>query len=111
MGVHDAVRVDGNLVHVLDDLNPTALLLKAIETKPALLADHKDNSLYLGHPSSDTTSPVSCLHISDTFPILTPINKVRKVYRIVAGGQSRGALALEGDASLRTGDFVQVRVS
>ncbi|GJJ15622.1 hypothetical protein Clacol_009900 [Clathrus columnatus] len=85
-------RVDGNLIHVLNDLNPTEILLKAIAANPALQIG-KNDSLYLGHslPSSKTS-------------------KVKRVYRILAGGQSRGTLALEADASLKAGDLVQFYV-
>lgn len=49
------IRVDGNLIHVLDDLNPTELLLKAIAAKSSLRIG-KNDALYLGHLYSSSTS-------------------------------------------------------
>ncbi len=84
--------IEGNLVHSIDNKNPSRLLLDAIAK---LDSAAKDDTYYIGTYSSATYSPGA-----------TP----DKLYNIMSGDPSRGTLALEGDSSPTEGARVQVCV-
>ena len=77
-----------NLVNELDSLNPTALLVSAIEKSAPSRKVAKDNEFYLG-----------VLRDGDLW----------QVHRIMSGGPSRGTLALETEAA--PGEGTSARVS
>lgn len=78
-------RSEGNLVNELDGKNPTALLISAIEKSIA-----KDDEFYLG---------VLRDHHS---------GGLWQLYHIMAGGPSRGTMALETEMAPAEGTSVQV---
>lgn len=83
-----ACRSEGNLVHELDNRNPTALLVSAIEESKLTGSVAKDDEFYLG-----------VLHGGGLW----------QLHHIMSGGPSRGALALETETAPGEGTAVQVR--
>jgi hypothetical protein len=82
-----ATRSEGNLVNELDNRNPTALLVSAIE-KSALSGNvAKEDEFYLG---------------------VLRDGELWQVQRIMSGGPSRGTMALETETAPREGTSVQV---
>lgn len=83
-------RSEGNLVNELDNANPTALLISAIEKSALLTAGHSadDDEFYLG--------------------VLRDDGELWQVHRIVAGGPSRGTMALETETAPGEGTSVQL---
>ncbi|KAJ3483644.1 hypothetical protein NLI96_g6173 [Meripilus lineatus] len=89
---------EGNLVHALDESNPSRLLLNAIEKFNSARAEgclplDKGDDFYLG-VSCGPTSSKDCIH---------------QVYHIISGDPSRGSIALEGEDSPAPGTRVKVR--
>ncbi|KAI9436565.1 hypothetical protein H4582DRAFT_398424 [Lactarius indigo] len=78
---------EGNLVNELDNANPTALLISAIE-KSALAGDAaKDDEFYLG---------------------VVRDGELWQLHHIMAGGPSRGTMALETETAPGEGTTVQL---
>ncbi|KAH9046714.1 hypothetical protein EDB84DRAFT_1558165 [Lactarius hengduanensis] len=78
---------EGNLVNELDNANPTALLISAIE-KSAIAGDAaKDDEFYLG---------------------VLRDGELWQLHHIMAGGPSRGTMALETETAPREGTSVQL---
>ncbi|KAH9933271.1 hypothetical protein B0H21DRAFT_84025 [Amylocystis lapponica] len=83
---------EGNLVHSLDNANPSRLLLSILQKSGgSLIPGTKDDHFYVG-----------VLHGRDGSP------KLRQVYHIISGDPSRGTLALESDAAPPEGSLVQL---
>jgi hypothetical protein len=81
-------RSEGNLVNELDNRNPTALLISAMDETALTGRGAKDNEFYLG-----------ALRDGDLW----------QVHHIMAGGPSRGTMALETETAPEVGTSVQVR--
>jgi len=81
-------RSEGNLINELDHANPTALLISAIE-KSALVSGHaaKDDEFYLG---------------------VLRDGELWQLHHIMAGGPSRGTMALETETAPGEGTSVQL---
>ena len=81
-------RSEGNLINELDSANPTALLISAIEK--CALAGHaaRDGELYLG--------------------VLRNDGELWQLHHILAGGPSRGTMALDTETAPGEGSSVQV---
>lgn len=80
-------RSEGNLVNELDNRNPTALLISAIEESALAGKATKDDQFYLG-----------VLRDGDLW----------QVHRVVSGGPSRGTMALDTETAPGEGTSVQV---
>ncbi|PSS37078.1 hypothetical protein PHLCEN_2v1117 [Hermanssonia centrifuga] len=86
----DGMRTEGNLIHSLNDLNPSRLLLAAIEKIRGTQINGprpKDEKFYIG------------VHQE---------HKLHKVYTILSGDPSRGSIALEGESAPEIGSTVQI---
>ncbi|KAI0092614.1 hypothetical protein BDY19DRAFT_494858 [Irpex rosettiformis] len=81
---------EGNLIHSIDDQNPSRLLLDAIAK---LDSTAKDDTYYVGVYPPTSFSACS-----------TPA----QLYNIMSGDPSRGTIALEGDSSPTEGERVQI---
>jgi len=79
------IRSEGNLVHELDNSNPTRILLTAIER--AGVKNAKEDDFYLAVINS---------------------GKIRQVYHITSGDPSRGTISLESHAAPAQGVQVQL---
>jgi len=80
-------RSEGNLVNELDDRNPTALLVSAIEKSTLSGKAAKEDEFYLG---------------------VLRDGELWQVHRIVSGGPSRGMMALETETAPGEGTSVQL---
>jgi len=80
---------EGNLVHELDNRNPIALLISAIEESALVGKAAKDDEFYLG-----------VLRDGD--------DELRQVHHITSGGPSRGTMALETETAPGEGTSVQL---
>jgi hypothetical protein len=95
--------VEGNLIKSIDNLNPTRVLLKAIET--AAIHNFKENDFYLVLVQGGQVR-IGLLSI-DTSTDISPQKK--RVFRITSGDPSRGTISLESHAAPPQGSTVQVR--
>jgi hypothetical protein len=85
--LHSKCRSEGNLINELDNANPTALLVSAIE-KSALAGNAaKDDEFYLG---------------------VLRDGELWQLHHIMAGGPSRGTMALDTETAPGEGTSVQV---
>lgn len=82
---------EGNLIHSIDDANPSRLLLAAIQK---LETAAKDDTFYVGVQSA---SPAALGPPSD------------QLFSILSGDPSRGTIALEGETAPSPGTRVRVR--
>ncbi|KAI0250460.1 hypothetical protein BJV78DRAFT_1275785 [Lactifluus subvellereus] len=80
-------RAEGNLVNELDNMNPTTLLISAIEKSALTGLAAKDDEFYLG--------------------VLRDGN-LWEVHHIMSGGPSRGTMALETETAPGEGSSVQL---
>jgi hypothetical protein len=85
-------RSEGNLVHELNNRNPVALLVSAIEESTLNGKAAKDDEFYLGVLRDGS-------------------GELRQVHHIMSGGPSRGTIALETETAPGEGTSVQVRSS
>ncbi|KAF8585727.1 hypothetical protein K439DRAFT_1026749 [Ramaria rubella] len=81
-------KSEGNLIHELDQSNPVKMLIEAIATD-SRMNQGKDEIFFMGHLSNDPSS----------------IHEVRRVYRILSGGPSRGSIALAADSAPTNGEI------
>ncbi|VDB91789.1 unnamed protein product [Peniophora sp. CBMAI 1063] len=86
--VMKVTAAEGNLIHTLNDGNPSQLLLDAIRSTGLYGENAKEDNFVLGV----STSP-EVLH--------------QRAFRITSGDPKRGTLALETDATITEGLFVQ----
>ncbi|KAN0114252.1 hypothetical protein V8E52_006902 [Russula decolorans] len=80
-------RSEGNLVNELDNRNPTALLICAIEQSALVGKAGKDDAFYLG---------------------VLRDGELWQIHRIMSGAPSRGTMALESDTAPGEGSSVQL---
>ena len=82
------LRSEGNLINELDNTNPTALLVSAIEKSALAGNTARDNEFYLG--------------------VLRDDGDLWQLHHILAGGPSRGTMALDTETAPGEGTSVQV---
>ena len=81
-------RSEGNLINELDNANPTALLVAAIEKSALTGTAARDDEFYLG--------------------VLRDGGELWQLHHILAGGPSRGTMALDTETAPGEGTSVQV---
>ena len=81
-------RSEGNLINELDNANPTALLVSAIEKSALAGNTARDDEFYLG--------------------VLRDDGDLWQLHHILAGGPSRGTMALDTETAPGEGASVQV---
>ncbi|GAB1522959.1 hypothetical protein RhiTH_006088 [Rhizoctonia solani] len=91
------IRAQTNLVETLDDGNPAETLMAAMKAGGTI---GKDQEIYLGVISDPTSGPKAQHSGIRTY-------NYSRIYRITAGGPSRGSLLLDAAEGPQTGTKVQ----
>lgn len=98
----------GNLVHTLNNANPSKLLTSAItsRSKTRTMVNSKEEDFYLGLLAEDR-------QVGAVLPVVassrsTVPQSFEKIYTITSGDPSRGSLALDGEDSPPAGSRVKV---
>ncbi|ELU40699.1 hypothetical protein AG1IA_05267 [Rhizoctonia solani AG-1 IA] len=97
-GIYAVSEAQTNLVETLDDGNPAETLMAAMKAGGTI---GKDQEIYLGVISDPTSGPKAQHSGIRTY-------NYSRIYRITAGGPSRGSLLLDAAEGPQTGTKVQV---